>query len=140
MKRTHIFDNWQDIQEISDNVHPLVPKRQVENIVRGTSIEHFIFIPFHPVKDMLDCIITYKQGYDIILTKHYEDIEKFSQTDEGRYCIYYSLTQEETNLFKPIKNEKVLVQMKSKLANNEVVESNIYELNVLDSLTDEVIL
>lgn len=140
-KLTHMFDNYQDIScEKPNNMFPCkCDQIGLKTIIRGTTPEHFLFIPFNPKTEINKIVISYKQGFNVKVVKTLEDVNEWVQIDPTRYAIYYKLTQEETNSFNAFLNEPCLVQMKVELGNWDVVESDVYKIKVLDVLNDEVI-
>lgn len=96
----------------------------------GTTPTHTFTLPFE--KEMLaEVRITYTQNKKKIITKEMEDLE-IDGND-----ISLTLTQEETFLFEEGKN--VSIQLKIKITEGLVFNSDIIEMRVDPSLDDEVI-
>ena len=97
---------------------------------RGTTPTHTFTLPFE--KDFLeDLRINYYQGKKEILVKGMQDVEVNGND------ISLTLTQEETFMFKEGMN--VLVQLKIKTTEGQVLNSDIIEMRIDRSLDDEVI-
>ena len=97
---------------------------------RGTTPLQVFTLPFEE-ELVADLRITYTQSKRKILTKKLQDVEI-----EGN-DISFMLTQEETFKFK--EKEKVMVQLKIKTIDNQVLNSDIIYLRVDPALDDEVI-
>ena len=129
--------------------HPQSPF--YDTIVRGTTPEHSFELPFdmeedqgHLYGDISDLIVTYKQGLNIVLTKRLSQISHIDRTENHHSIIYYTLTQEETNLFKVTDpNNVVQVQIKIMLngdndnGEHNIVVTPILFMNVLPELNGE---
>lgn len=117
----------------------------IKNIIfRGTTLLHSFTIPTE-VKDISKVIITYVQGVDIILEKVFDEevnnaeIYLKANTDDT-YTINFTLTQEETFLFKPTySTDPVKIQLKILQTNGNVITSEVYRMRVEDCLNKEVI-
>lgn len=124
-------------------------------IVRGTTPRHSFCLPYDLVQavgedsgDIVSLVVTYKQGLNIVLEKTEKYIqyiddkvdENGNELDDNECIIYFTLTQEETNLFKPTNpNNLVEVQIKIMLSGEDVLVTPLYFMQVLDSLHNEVI-
>ena len=121
-------------------------------IVRGTTPRHSFELPFDielsqgiDEGDVRDLIITYKQGLEIILTKTLADVDYIDNLSDNHCIIYYTLTQEETNLFEVTDpNNLVQVQIKVLLngedehGNYGVMVTPIMIMNVLPDLSKTI--
>lgn len=108
---------------------------------RGTTPTHkFCFGDVDP-QAFKDIRITYVQNGGIIFEKTKDDLEFDSEdTEEGtHYHASLKLTQEETNMFKPIANTYVSLQIRAIDFDGNVVASNIVKIPLLDVLNDEVL-
>lgn len=137
MANTYMFDNYQNLDPdyIPDNIHRWhLPPDGVRNIVRGTTPEHFIHVPFKLDSDVDNLLITYKQRYTFI-EKTLDDV--YTKENDKDDIIYFQFTEEETNSFKAIPNEPCKIQMRVLLKNHDVIASDTYEVEVLDVLNDK---
>lgn len=133
---TYMLKNWTDeaLKRIPNNTIELgEPPDGVRDIIRGTTPEHFISVPFNLTKDVRNIQIIYKQGVINTVIKTYKDINVDSRYP---HIGYYQFTEEETLKFKAIPNEPIKVQIRTELMNWDVVTSDIKEINVLESLSD----
>lgn len=97
---------------------------------RGTTPLQVFTLPFE--KELVaDLRIIYTQSKQKVLTKQIEDV-KIEGND-----ISFMLTQEETFRFK--EKENVMVQLKIKIVDGQVFNSDIIYLRVDPALDDEVI-
>ena len=97
---------------------------------RGTTPEQVFTLPFER-ELVADVRITYTQNKTKVLTKLLKDI-KFVDND-----ISFVLSQEETFKFK--EKELVLVQLKIKTVDGQVLNSDLIYLRVDPALDNEVI-
>lgn len=133
---THMLKKWTDeaLKRIPNNTISLgEPPDGVRDIIRGTTPEHFISVPFNLTKDVRNIQIIYKQGVINTVIKTYKDINVDSRYP---HIGYYQFTEEETLKFKAIPNEPVKVQVRTELMNWDVVTSDIKLINVLETLSD----
>lgn len=138
MKNTYMFDNWQNLREdyVPNNTILLGPPPDgVRNIIRNTTPEHFLRVPFNMLKDVQEMVITYKQDDIYEVHKTLEDITIY---EENPFVVYFQFTEAETGSFKAIPNTPVKIQIKAKLANGDVVASDICMIRVLDVLSDDL--
>lgn len=100
-------------------------------ITRGATKSQSFNLPFD-VNVMEDFVITYKQGDDIVIEKTQEDvtIASFDST-----LLYYSLNESETMRFKP--DQDVKVQLKGRLQNNDIIDSEIFTIAIVDNVSDK---
>lgn len=140
MQNTYMFKNYQHIDSdyIPNNTFLWqLPPDGVKDIIRGTTPEHFIHVPFNIKKDVDDIIITYKQAYTSV-EKGLNDIKiKPDETIGDGDIIYFQFTEEETNKFRAIANEPCKVQIRVLLRNHDVIASDIYQIKILDVLNDK---
>lgn len=136
MSKTHMFDNYDSDCNCQPNnmfEDHWCEQPGLHNIIRGTTPEHFFITPFK-YNEIQELTISYKQGYKkVLINKTLDDIKYF----DGN-VFYYEFTIDETSLFEAIPNEPCLVQLKAKLNNGDVIVSDIYKLDVLNILNDEV--
>lgn len=98
-------------------------------IIIGSEDEHYFITPFN-YSDIKDLSITYKQGYKkVVITKTLDNISYY----DGN-VFYYKLSKKETEKFYFIPNEKCQVQVKVVLNNGNILFSDIYELDILNTL------
>ena len=134
--RNLMFLNYQDIDinDIPNNSIPWrLPPDGVKDIIRGTTPEHFIYLPFKKT-DVDSLLITYKQGFNVV-EKRLPDVTWYS--DEVRNIAYFQFTQEETNSFDSVLNRPCRVQVRALLKNHDVIASEIYNIRILDVLDEE---
>ena len=139
MINTYMFNNWHNVSDdyIPNNSFFLGdPPDGVRNIVRGTTPEHFIHLPFNRLKDVRKLLITYKQDEVVTINKTLDDIK---YATEDPCTVYFQFTEEETNQFKEIKNVPIMVQVRAWLTNYDVVASDIYMIQALDVLNDDIL-
>lgn len=136
MSKTHMFDNCDSDCNCQPNnmfEDHWCEQPGLHNIIRGTTPEHFFITPFK-YNEIQELTISYKQGYKkVLINKTLDDIKYF----DGN-VFYYEFTIDETSLFEAIPNEPCLVQLKAKLNNSDIIVSDIYKLDVLNILNDEV--
>lgn len=132
-----MFENYQDLpsDRIANNSIPwTLPPDGVRDIVRGTTPEHFIYLPFNN-KEIDSLLITYKQGFNVV-EKRLPDVKW--HVDKGiRNIAYFQFTQEETNKFDSVINRPCRVQVRALLKNGDVIASEIYTIKILDVLDEE---
>ena len=109
-------------------------------IVRGATKEHSFNLPFK--YDLVDYIvITYTQDGSIILTKEFskEKFElEFKVAEFDRSLVYYTLSEDETLLFKP--DVPVQVQLKAAFGDDHrIITSDIYNVEVVDQLNTNTV-
>lgn len=136
-QKNYMFLNYQDLDNnnnIPNNtVHWKLPPDGVKDIVRGTTPEHFIYLPFGD-KDIDSLLITYKQGFNVV-EKRLPDVTW--HIDKFRNIAYFQFTQEETNSFESVLNRPCKVQVRALLKNHDVIASEIYSIKILDVLNEE---
>ena len=133
-----MFLNYQNIDKnnIPNNSVPWrLPPDGVKDIVRGTTPEHFIYLPFNN-NDITSLLITYKQGFYIV-EKRLPDVRWYVDKKTNQNIAYFQFTQEETNLFEPVLNKPCRVQVRVLLKNHDVIASEIYNIKILDVLNEE---
>ena len=139
MKNTYMFDKWQHLCEdyVPNNTFFLGdPPDGVRNIIRNTTPEHFLHVPFNVLKDVQKLEIVYKQENIHTVTKTLDNIKVY---EEDPFTIYFQFTEEETAGFLAIPNTPVQIQIRALLMNWDVVASDIYMVKVLDTLSDEIL-
>lgn len=132
-----MFENYQNINDnyIPNNTVPWrLPPDGVKDIVRGTTPEHFIYLPFRE-SDVRSILITYKQGFNVVEKK----LPDLTWDKDNENLVYFQFTQEETNKFDSVLNRPCRVQVRALLNNGDVITSNMYEIRILDVLDDEVL-
>nr|DAR38054.1 MAG TPA: hypothetical protein [Caudoviricetes sp.] len=138
MKLDNRFDNFPQ----SDNYTPcnqpieLCCKCEYDSIInRGTTASHLFILPDKYRETIKECIITYKQGLSIILTKTLNDegVEYLNSKDKS--LLKVTLSVDETLLFKSSYSmSPVEVQLKLFNNDNKVFVTNIFLFKVYDSL------
>lgn len=99
-------------------------------MLRATTPTHRFMLPFG--EDMVQkLLITYAQQGVNVLEKTEGDVQY-----DGN-AIYLTLTQAETNLFKP--NSDVEIQVRVLTKSNDALASKIFAVSVGDVLNDEVL-
>lgn len=132
-----MFETYQNIPEdyIPNNTFPWrLPPDGVRDIVRGTTPEHFIYLPFKK-SDIKSILITYKQGFNVVEKK----LNDITWDKDNDHLAYYQFTQEETNKFDSVINRPCRVQVRSLLNNGDVIASEMYTIRILKVLNDEVL-
>lgn len=112
-----MFDTWQHLREdyVPNNTIFLGdPPDGVRNIIRNTTPEHFLHVPFNVLKDVQQLEITYKQEDIYTVTKTLEDIKVY---EEDPFTVYFQFTEEETGSFLAIPNTPVQIQIRALLTN-----------------------
>ena len=134
--KTYMFNNWASREGyIPNNMFKLGdPPDGVRDIIRGTTPEHFIHLPFDIIKDVRKLEITYKQDQIATIVKTLDDISVY---DKSPSTVYFQFTEDETNKFKEILNRPVQIQVRAWLTNKDVVTSDIYMIRALDVLNDD---
>lgn len=138
MQNTYLFDNWQNLSDkyVPNNTIVLGPPPDgVKAIIRNTTPEHFLRVPFNMLVDVADMEITYKQEDIYTVTKGLKDLTIYK---EEPFIVYFQFTEAETGSFAPIPNTPVQIQIKAKLKNGDVIASEIYKVPVLDVLSDNL--
>lgn len=100
-------------------------------MIRASTPTHFFELPSEYVDFVDKLLVTYSQNDEIVLEKTEKDA-----TFEGQ-VFYYTLTQEETNLFKA--DVIVEIQIRVKTADGKALPSDIYRIPVKKVLNDEVL-
>jgi hypothetical protein len=99
---------------------------------RATTPTHTFTLPFSYLGTVDKCLITYKQGAEIVLTKTESDIKVKNDNE-----IVINLTQEETIMFKP--NIPVKIEIRILTPSGDALASDIMQSSVEDVLNDEVL-
>lgn len=99
---------------------------------RATTPTHTFTLPFSYLEIVSKCLITYKQGSEIVLTKTESDIQVKNDNE-----IVINLTQEETIMFKP--NIPVKIEIRILTPSGDALASDIMQASVEDVLNDEVL-
>lgn len=108
---------------------------------RATTPTHkFCFGKIDP-QSFKEIRITYAQNGNIVFEKTKDNLIFWTEeTGEGlHYHASLKLTQIETNMFKPIVNSYISIQIRACDYSGNVVASNIVKVPVLDVLNDEVL-
>lgn len=101
-------------------------------MIRASTPTHYFTLPTEYNIDNIDKIlVTYAQKDKVVLEKTKEDVSFDGAT------FYYTLTQEETNLFED--NVFVEIQVRIKTSDGNALPSDIYHLPVKKVLNDEVL-
>jgi hypothetical protein len=98
---------------------------------RASTPTHYFELPSEFEGNLEKVLVTYAQDNEIVLEKTEADL-----TFEGN-VFYYTLTQEETNLFQD--GVFVEIQIRVKTKDGISVPSDIYKVNVQKVLNDEVL-
>lgn len=101
-------------------------------IVRGSTKEHTFNLPFSAERP-LKLRISYKQNNHLILEKELDDVN-ISKKDSS--LIYYSLSELDTLKFKA--DDVVSVQLKAEFKNHKIVTSEVYFVEVIDTIDDRL--
>lgn len=137
LARNFMFLNYQDLKPDTvpnNSIHWTLPPDGVRDIVRGTTPEHFVYLPFNN-RDIDSILITYKQGFNVV-EKRMKDLSWY--VEKGiRNIAYFQFTQEETNSFESILNRPCNVQVRALLKNGDVIASEICKIKILDVLDEE---
>lgn len=137
LAKNFMFLNYQDLDPSrvpNNSIHWDWPPDGVKDIIRGTTPEHFIYLPFNN-KDITSLLITYKQGFNVV-EKRLGDVTW--HVDKGiRNIAYFQFTQEETNSFESVLNRPCNVQVRALLKNGDVIASEIHKIKILDILDEE---
>lgn len=127
-----MFDNYPQPKDYIPNNRPKCHKPfKLDIMVGETAIQSFD-IPFNVEEVCTDWKIIYKMGVDVVLIKEKQDIDVVTE-DDGTSILTCTLTPTETTLF----SSTILdthVQIKFIMKTNEIVYSEIYKVNVRDSL------
>jgi hypothetical protein len=100
-------------------------------MVRATTPTHYFTLPSGYEDNISELLVTYAQNLEIVLEKRKNDA-----TFDGS-IFYFTLTQEETNLFDA--NYSVELQIRIKTNDGQSVASPIYKMTVERVLNDEVL-
>lgn len=109
------------------------PPDGVYDIVRNTTPEHFMRLPFNALVDVQKLEITYQQDDIATIIKTLDDM---TIAEENPFVVYYQFTEEETQAFQAIPNTPVGIQVRALLMNGDVVASEIYKVKVLEVLSE----
>lgn len=131
--KTQMFRNYDEIESncIPNNTIPVKRHTGIKDIIRGTTPEHFLTLPFDVTKDVEKLTVTYKQGITVCVKKHLNTV---SYDTKRPKVIFYQFTEEETNRFKAYPNTPIKVQVKVLLKSGDVYASDIYFIKCLDIL------
>lgn len=128
-----MFDNYpQPTDYIPNNIFK-AHRHFCLNIMTGESTTHTFEIPFDVSKETLDVEIIYKLGLNVVLTKPNEEIEVLKKDKCNFSYVSCKLTPEETLLFKDTLLD-THVQLKFTMKDGTTMYSEIYKVNVKDSL------
>lgn len=100
-------------------------------MIRATTPTHKFILPFDCAEYIKELLITYAQLGGNVLEKTQDDVTYDGDT------ISFTLSQEETNLFKA--NYDVEIQIRVLTKNNDAMASQIYTIPVMKVLNDEVL-
>ena len=100
-------------------------------MIRASTPTHYFTIPEEFVNQIDKLLITYSQNDKIVLEKTEQDVDFDSN------MVYYTLKQEETNLFR--EDEIVEIQLRIKTIHGNVIATNIYKIPCKRVLNDEVL-
>lgn len=108
-------------------------------MIRGTTPTHtFTFDKLDPSTFKALNVYYAQQGVEILVKTKEDCSFDTKETEEGiTYLASVTLSQEETNLFKP--KQKVEVQLRVLTSDDRALATPRYELNVLDVINDEVL-
>ena len=125
-----IFNKFDNLPEnyIPDNMHRC-PRQFHLDIMTGENAIHTFEMPFKFMEECSAVDVIYKHGLEVVLVK---SVAPNDVNDEDN-IVTITLTPEETNLF----TDNILdtnVQLKFTMSNDNIVFSEIYKVNVVNSL------
>ena len=130
-----MFDSYDNpTNETPDNIICFlgVDEDVLDRITHGATNIHYFKLPVD-IEDVKDYVVSYKQGLEIILEKQFGECEiEILDNEVYLKCI---LTPEESRLFN-FYNKDTFIQLSLKLQDDSIVYSDIYRLEMVDSLND----
>ena len=128
------YDN-QGLQEKPNNLVQFLDIQELEYdaITLGATNTHYFSLPVD-VADIKDYKVSYKQGLSIVLEKSYGDCE-LEALGDGVF-LKVILEPTESRLFN-FYNKDTTVQLAIKLADDQVIHSELYRLKIIDSINNK---
>lgn len=107
---------------------------------RATTPKHIFYFNVDPNETFEEILITYSQAGKIILEKHKSDLSFDEKPGQyNKYAAWFTLSQEEANMFAESKQDECSVQIRAKSTTGEVVAGPIEKVTVKAVLNDEVL-
>lgn len=127
-----MFENYPQPADYIPNNRPKAHRHFCLNIMTGESTTHTFEIPFDVSEETLNVEIIYKLGLNVVLTKQGK-VEVLKKDKCNFSSVSCELEPEDTLLFKDTLLD-THVQLKFTMTDGSTMYSEIYKVNVKDSL------
>lgn len=130
-----MFDNYPQPEGYIPNNRPRCRIPHTIDIMAGETAEHSFEVPFNVDESCDSFEVIYKLGINPIIIKNQSHLEKVI-TEHGTTLITCKLSSDETSMF----GDTLLsakVQLKFYMKNNTISYSEIYKVNLRDSLDED---